>query len=168
MKKIIILTIIVCLKISTSFGQCTEQVLHLHGSMTINGVLVTVSSSGSVDSNSVYCTNTFPYFVGYNYISGSGNGIYNFTFSPAVNSITLNFSGISNTSGGHEVVVLTINGLHYSIPSAGSSNSCDPLAVLTSSGDIDGCINCGVSGWNGTTISGTISSLSVFKIHTNI
>jgi hypothetical protein len=155
-----ILTIIATLKLATVFGQCTNQVLNLTGTTTINGIQVSVTSSGMVDSNSIYCNNTFPYFVGYNYISGSGNGTYTFNFSPAVNGITLNFSGISNNSS-QEVVVLNVNGLHYSIPFTGSLNSCDPLAMLTSSGDIIGCPGCGVSGWNGTTISGPITSLSV-------
>lgn len=161
MKKIIALALLICLKISTLSAQCTEQVLHTNGSATVNGVLVTVSSSGVVDSNSVYCTNTYPYFVGYNYGTGSGNGVYNFTFSPAASSVTLNFSGFSNQGVNSEVVFLTVNGQHYPIPAAGVSNGCDPLAVLNSSGDIEGCVGCGVSGWNGTTITDTITSLSI-------
>ena len=92
MKKIIVFIIILSIEIPFLSAQCTDQVLHLNGSMTVNGILVTVSSSGNIDSNSVYCSNTLPYFVGYNYSSGSGDGEYNFTFSPAVSSITLNFS----------------------------------------------------------------------------
>lgn len=161
MKKLFLFVVIVTLRISLVFGQCTSQVLHFNGSIPVDGVNVTVSSSGNVDSNSIYCINTFPYFVGYNYSTGSGNGIYNFNFSPAVNAITLNFSGISNMGTDAEIVVLKVNGQHYAIPTVGDSNTCDPLAVLTANGDIGGCTYCTVSGWNGTTIAGPITSLSI-------
>lgn len=145
-------------------SQCTNQVTHLSGSTTINGVNVAVTSSGLVDTYTTYCENTLPYFIGYHWPSSGGIGSYSFNFSPPVNSLTLNFSGISYFNGSppaQEVIKIYINGSHYTIPSVGTTNSCDPLAMLTPEGDITGCINCGASGWNGTTITGLISSLTV-------
>ncbi|GAB4279109.1 MAG: hypothetical protein Kow0068_03000 [Marinilabiliales bacterium] len=130
--------------------------------MLINGVNVSVTSLGIVDTYTTYCTNTFPYFIGYHWPSTAGNGSYSFTFSPPVSALTLNFSGISDYFGNQEIVKLYINGQHYSIPSIGTTNNCDPMAILTTSGDITGCSGCQVSGWVGTTVSGTISSLTVF------
>lgn len=161
MKLTPLLTLIALLKISTVFGQCTNQVTHTSGSATINGVQVTVTSHGNVDVNTTYCVNTVPYIIGYNSALGSGNGAYHFSFSPAVDSITMNFSGVSYSGVNQEIVELTVNGQHYAIPSVGTPNGCDPLAELTASGDITGCANCGVSGWSGTVIAGPISTLTV-------
>lgn len=163
MKTLTIFAIIFALEVATVFGQCTNQVYNLSGDTTVNGILVTVTLSGIVDSNSIYCGATFPYFIGWNYSSNmSGNGSYTFNFSPAISGITLNFSGVSNLAGwAIEEVKLFVNGAHYQIPIVGSSNGCDSLAVLSPLGDIDGCSGCAVSGWEGTTINGPIYSLSV-------
>lgn len=155
------LFILFILNINTISGQCLNQVLHTSGTMPVNGIQVTVNSAGIVDVNSAYCINTNPYFVGYNYITGSGNGGYTFNFSPSVNSLTLNFSGISNTPPNQEILSISINGQHYAVPSAGTSNGCDALAMLTSNGDITGCNSCAVSGWNGSTIQGPVYSLTI-------
>ncbi|MEP7264469.1 MAG: hypothetical protein ABI772_08225 [Bacteroidota bacterium] len=160
--KITLIIITTCNFIISSnflFAQCSNQVTHLTGTTTVNGVNVSVSSTGFTSDNSTYCASTIPYFVGYNVVSG--NGMYTFNFSPSINSLTLNFSGISNGGIGQEIVLLYINGTHYSIPSAGIPNNCDAMATLTPTGDITGCASCGVSGWNGTTISGNISSFSI-------
>jgi len=161
MKSKAFFTIVAILTAGIGFGQCTNQILNLSGTSVVNGVEVSVTSTGIVDSNTDYCASTFPYFVGYNNFAGSGNGTFKFNFSPAVNSITLNFSGISNVGDDKEIVALSVNGVHYPIPSIGTNNVCDALAVLTTNGDITGCDNCPVSGWNGTTIAGPITSLTV-------
>ena len=143
-------------------GQCTYQVTHLAGTMDLNGVEVTVTSEGFVDSNSGYCVNTLPYFIGYSYSLGySGTGSYSFNFSPPVSELTLNFSGLSKSAGHEEEVHLFVNGNHYAIPEAGTLNGCDPMAVLTTLGNITACDNCSVSGWMGTTVPGPIYSLMV-------
>lgn len=159
----LLLTILFLIHFSElAIAQCTtNHVTHLNGSKLINGVNVTVSSTGKVDSLN-YCTSTFPYLVGANSVSGGGQGTYTFNFLPAVDTVTLNFSGISYTNTGHEIIVLSVNGAHYSIPSAGSSNGCNPLAVLTTSGDITACTGCPTSGWSGTRITGPINSISIF------
>ncbi len=162
MKKLALLTIFVTLNVVMLFSQCTNQVMHMEGTMSVNGILVTVNSTGFVDFNTGYCPTTLPYFVGYNYnLMSSGNGTFSFSFSPPVSAATLNFSGISNNSGGSEEVRVYVNGDHFAIPAPGTSNGCDDLAVLTSQGNIAGCQNCTVSGWMGTDISGPVYTLMV-------
>jgi hypothetical protein len=162
MKRLFILTAIFTIKIAYLLGQCTDQVLNLNGTATVNGTQVTVTSSGFVASNSVYCGATFPYFVGYSYSSNSGgNGSYTFNFSPPISAATLNFSGVSRDLSNAEEVKLFVNGTHYQIPAVGSLNGCDALAILTPLGDIAACAGCSVSGWNGTTINGPINSITV-------
>lgn len=163
MKTLSTLLIILTLKIATVSGQCTNQVYNLSGDTTINGIHVTVTSTGIVDSNSDYCAATLPYFIGWNYaLNISGNGSYSFNFSPSISGITLNFGGVSDLAGWHlEEVKLFVNGAHYQIPFVGSFDGCEPLAVLSPLGDIHGCSGCAGSGWKGTTINGPISSLTV-------
>jgi hypothetical protein len=149
-----------------SFGarsQCTNQVMHTQGTRTINGVDVAVTHTGVVDSNFAYCPSTLPYFIGYTYTGAqNGNGSYLFSFSPAVNAVTINVSGISNISGsGIEEVKVRKNGVHYVIPAAGVANGCDPEAELTPEGDIAGCAGCTVSGWSQTTIPGPVSTIEI-------
>ncbi len=161
-KTITLLVLITCIS-NSSYAQCitNNQVTQLSGSVVINGINVTVSSSGNVTNNSSYCTETFPYFIGYNPGPGSGTGSYTFNFSPAVDSVRLNFSGLSNAGGNVERIFLRKNGVHYAIPLPGIANGCDPLAVLTAAGDIEGCAGCGVSGWKGTRIGGPITQMVV-------
>ncbi len=144
-------------------SQCTRQVTHTSGTMNIGGININVTSSGIVDTMTTYCTSTFPFVVGGHWPNISGIGRYMFSFSPPIDSLTLNFSQINdaNDTNEQEVVRLYINSVHYSIPSPGTRKGCDSFAVLTPYGDITGCKNCGVAGWNGTTIRGKISTLTV-------
>jgi type IX secretion system substrate protein len=144
-------------------AQCLNQVSHVSGTEIVNGINVTVTSGGSVDTFYTYCPEvTKPYFIGYDWTTETSNdGAYSFQFDPLVDSLTLNFSGISNNSNGHEIIKLEVNGSHYPIPQIGNYNNCDPLAVLTANGNISGCFDCGVSGWAGTTLTGPIKSLTV-------
>ena len=146
MKRILFLATITIACIDSN-AQCTTQVTHTSGTTTIGCTDVTVTQSGTVDVNSVYCASTFPYFIGYNYGTQSGTGSYTFTFSPPISSATLNVSGLSESGLIYEEVHLYVNGAHYAIPSAGTSNGCDAMAVLTANGDIGACSQCGVSGW---------------------
>jgi hypothetical protein len=70
-------------------------------------------------------------------------------------------SGTSRDVANEEEIWLFVNGAHYAIPQAGSPQVCDPMAVLTPEGNIEGCENCGVSGWGGTIIPGPINTLTV-------
>lgn len=158
-----ILSLLIILVLSNSaLAQCDQKVSHLTGTKTINGVKVTVTNSGVVDSNVSYCDATSPYFIGWNYgLSNSGTGSYTFTFSPAIREATLNFSGISSTGSDTEEVVIIVNGKVYPIKKVGTDNGCDPLGVLTSEGAIGACQDCSVAGWNGTKVKGKISKLTV-------
>ncbi len=166
MKKLISICLLLGIVLLAN-SQCTRQVMHTSGTMNIGGVSTTVTSKGLVDTNSIYCNSTLPYLVGGHWPSASGitSGIgrYQFTFFPPIDSLTLNFSGINdvNDTNEQEIVRLYINSTHYQIPSPGTQNGCDSLAVLTPAGDITGCTNCEVAGWNGTTIRGKISTLTV-------
>ena len=145
------------------FGQnLTNKISHISGSLIINGTEVTVNHSGTTDTITTYCTDvTSPYLIGASYPHFHGTGEYTFTFNPPVDSLLLNFSGISNISNDVEEIYLKVNGLHYSIPEIGVSNTCNPFAKLTSSGGIAGCRECNVSGWAGTIIPVSISSISI-------
>jgi hypothetical protein len=162
-KAIAIFSVVISASIPAGMhAQCTDQVTDTAGTSIVSGVTVTVTSAGTVDVNSVYCPSTMPYFIGYDYSTGSSfSGSYTFTFSPPVGAVTLNFSGLSGDPANEEHVVLTVNNAHYAIPSPGTANGCDPMAVLTPAGDVGPCANCGVSGWNGTTITGPITTLTV-------
>ncbi len=144
-------------------SQCTRQVMHTSGSLNIGGVNITVTSSGFVDTTTTYCLNTIPFLIGQHQPNQFGFGSYFFTFSPPIDSLTLNFSGIMDDldTNLQEVVKLYINSIHYPIPIQGIRNGCDSMAILTPAGDITGCKNCGVSGWSGTTIRGKIATLKV-------
>ncbi len=151
------------LKVAGLFSQCTFSVSNIKGTKTVGGIQVTVTSSGMVDSNATYCNATLPYMIGIvltpPYANGAGS--YTFNFSPPTAGATLNFSGITNTATDAEEMEVYVNSAHYLIPATGSPNGCDAMAVLTSGGNIRGCIGCGVSGWNGTNINGPINSLVV-------
>jgi hypothetical protein len=154
---------IILLSMNGLFAQCTHQVLHDSGSQTVNGILVTVTSSGHSDTITSYCSNvTQPYLIGSDYTTPNMNGSYTFQFSPAIDSLTLNFSGINDNGADKEIIKLKVNGSHYSIPSVGIHNGCDSLAILTPLGNITGAATGSNSGWNGTTIPGPISQITVW------
>ena len=143
-------------------AQCGEQVSHLSGTQNVGLAQVTVTSTGTVDTNDSYCLQTFPYFIGYSYGTGtSATGGYTFQFNPPVDSAMLNVSGTSQTNADIEEVWLYVNGAHYAIPEPGMPQSCDAMAVLTAEGNIAACANCSVSGWGGTVIPGPINTLTV-------
>ena len=162
MKKIIPILLAAFVFTLSVYSQCTIQVFNTSGTTDVSGTAVTVTPAGAVDTFNTYCPSTLPYFIGYTWLTASGSGGYTFNFSPAVDSLTLNFSGTSDLGGNTELVQLFVNGTHYSIPAVGDPNTCDALAALTLDGDITGCDACSVSGWNGTTIAGPISSLLVY------
>lgn len=146
------------------YGQCSYQITHTAGTKTINGIDVTVSGAGQFDSIFTYCPAvTMPYMIGVTYSSpgANANGSYTFQFSPPIDSVTLNFSGINGDIAHKEIFKLFVNGTHYPIPSAGLPNGCDAMAILTPFGNITGNASGGVSGWSGTTITGSISEITV-------
>lgn len=144
------------------WAQCTNQVMHTTGTATVGSTSVAVTSAGNTTNWTTYCPAvTQPFFIGYSPSLGSGTGSFTFTFTPAVSGVTLNFSGASNSGASVEEVRLYVNGSHYAMPSVGTASGCDALASLTGAGDLVGCPGCGVSGWSGTTIMASITTLRV-------
>lgn len=143
------------------FSQVKERVTHLNGDSLVACIKVNVSSRGVVDRNLEGCSETGPYNIGYNFSSRiSGNGSYTYSFTPSIDSLVLNISGISYLDLGKELVRIYVNGQHYPI-SYGVKLDCDPLAVFTSDGDITGCYPCGASAMGGIIIKGSISTLTI-------
>ena len=161
--KPLIVIAFILLSIDGLSAQCGYQVFHDSGSQTVNGIQVTVTSSGDSDLITNYCPDvTQPYLIGADYSLPNVNGSYTFQFSPVIDSLTLNFSGIHDDSWGNkEIIKIMVNGSHYSIPSPGLDNGCDDLAILTPLGNITGSASGLGSGWNGTTITGPISHITV-------
>lgn len=146
-----------------TFSQGYHQIKHISGTQAVDGVNVTVSSHGIVDTMT-YCNGLIlPYFAGYNFTSHlSGSGSYTFDFSTPVNGIMLHFGGLSNKDANYEEIRIYLNGSHYVIPFQGDTNGCEPLAALTLAGDIKGCNDCSVSGWKETIIPGPVTTLKVY------
>ncbi|UKN03381.1 hypothetical protein K6119_07610 [Paracrocinitomix mangrovi] len=143
-------------------GQCDLKVTHLKGTQTIGHTTVKVSSDGMVDQNSDYCDLTSPYFIGYNYATTqSGDGYYEFSFEPAIQKASLNFSGTSATTGGEEEISVWVNGDHYKFSKKGSLMDCNPEAIITKNGNLGACENCSVAGWKDVTIEGPIQTLRI-------
>lgn len=143
-------------------AQCLNQVFHTSGTETVKGIQITVIPSGDYGTITTYCSgSTQPYLIGANYTYPNHNGSFKFKFSPPIDLLTLNFSGINDAVTDQEIVKIFVNGAHYSIPSVGLPNGCDSFAVLTSLGEITGAENGPVSGWNGTSITGPIHELIV-------
>ena len=155
---------IVILQHGAVMAQCPDQVLHVQGTQAVAGVDVTVTSTGYVDTNTVFCSETFPFIVGA--VGGgtplSGPGAYTFQFDPPIDSAVINVGGLGNEGvGDAEEIRLFVNGSHYAVPAVGQPHACEDMAMLTVNGDITGCMPCIVSGWNGTTIQGPITTLMV-------
>jgi gliding motility-associated-like protein len=160
--RIFLLCFCIFFSLASAFSQCNIPITHTKGDRVIGCTKISVTSLGFADTMRTYCNATTPYFIGANRITSlCGDGSYTFAFSPPIKSATLNFSGISDGVGTREEIKLKLNGFHYKIPTVGSNNGCDPLGVLTIDGNVGPCNNCVVSGWNGTTITGNISTLTV-------
>ena len=144
-----------------SFSQVKEKVTHISGDSLVACTRVNVTSWGTVDRNVNGCPDAGPYNIGYKFATRtSANGSYTFNFTPAVDSLTVDISGVSYLDWGKELVRLYVNGQHYRI-SSGSRLKCDVSAVITSDGDITGCYPCGVSTWGNIIIKGPVTSLTI-------
>jgi hypothetical protein len=161
--KILIAFAVVLIFSNNTNAQSWNHITHTIGSMNIGGTNVTVTQSGCLDVFTTYCPHiTTPYIIGFNANNSSFcSGAYAFQFSPPLDSLKLNFSGITHVQNHQEIIMLNINGSHYPIPSAGSANNCDSMAVLDPNGNIAGCNDCIEAGWVGTKIYGPISELIV-------
>jgi hypothetical protein len=143
------------------FAQCMHQISHTSGTTNINGVQVTVLSSGDSDTTTM-CVDAQPYIIGWDYNPPHSDGSYTFQFSPPIDSLILNFSALNGSNSHKEIIKINVNGSHYSIPVIGSLNTCsNSLAVLTTSGDLTGQIDGSQSGCNGVVIAGPISEITL-------
>lgn len=144
------------------YAQNHKKLSHLHGSKTINGISVKVNCHGAVDSID-YCEgDASPYFIGYDpKTSSSGNGRVTFHFSKPITDVIVNFAGTSDINGHYEEVIIYVNGKHHRLHSVGKKNACEDLALINEHGNVVGCKDCSVSGWNGTKIKGPITTLTI-------
>lgn len=140
-------------------GQCSNPVFHEIGNDTINGVVVTVSSSGSASLGGT-CLNEIYYYIGV-----VGIGSYTFEFSPPIDSLILNFFAINGGPISKEIVSIEVNNNHYFIPQISDHHECsDSLAVITASGDLTGVPYFDVPFGGGCTdliIPGTIDKITI-------
>ncbi len=142
-------------------AQLPNRVKHMQGTATVNGIEVTVTHVGEINTSGVeyYCDGqTGPYYFGLDYERRYGN--FEFSFSPPISHVTIDFTGLTGDSENMEEMQVFINGEHYAIPEPGKK-LCEDLAVLTSKGNIRPCRDCGVSGWKGTRIEGPIEKLTI-------
>jgi len=134
------------------------QVSNVSGTSVVNGVSVTVTSSGGVGSGST-CTAPVHYF---NFAGGS----YTFTFSSPVSSVRLPY--INNNGGTLTTTHFTVNGSSYTLTGAnitGADNQCSDATVnvisagdLTNTGDVSGFPNSQID------IPGPITSITVQQV----
>ncbi|MBD3636237.1 MAG: T9SS type A sorting domain-containing protein [Crocinitomicaceae bacterium] len=144
-----------------SFAQPNLQVSYTTGTDKVGNVQVKVKSKGTVNINGSYCSQSQPYHIGGNKV-GVGDGSYIFEFSPAVSSVKLNFSALSDSEGAYsEIVSIKVNGKQYRVKKAGKENSCDDLAVVSPEGYIAPCKGCPGSGWVDMVIEGPIETLEI-------
>ena len=138
-------------------GQCTTQVNHTSGTLTVGCTEVTVTSEGSV-GNLNYCAE-FPYWIG----AGSNTGSYIFTFSPPVTGVSLGLTAINNQPTSKEEIRFEINGVFYPITVPGTPGFCFTPAVITPTGTV-GAMSGQVGAWGNMDINTTISTLKVENV----
>jgi hypothetical protein len=119
-------------------AQIPIQVTHTSGTQIISGTSITVNSSGGAGIWNTYCPSvTAPYAVGYdqnNLISVEGS--YMFQFSPPVDSISINISGLGSIyQTDLEEAEININGFHLSLDTV-IYNDCDSLAIISLNGNL--------------------------------
>ncbi len=132
---IILLNIIID---KSAIAQIPIQVTHTSGTQFISGTSITVNSSGGTGTDNFYCPSiTAPYLVGYdqdNMLSMEGS--YMFQFSPPVDSISINVSGLGTIyQTDLEEAQIFINGSHFPLDTV-IYNDCDSLATISINGDL--------------------------------
>lgn len=140
-------------------AQCPDKIEIHSGTLLINGINVTVTPTSTYSSISTSCNSASPYYIGTQI--GSGISGYKFDFNPPTNAVTLNFAGLDNLGSNVEEVQIYVNSSHYPVPSVGTANECGSVATITASGNLRACVGCTSQGWNGTTIQGPISTITV-------
>ena len=150
-----------------SYGQCTNQVSHGSGTQEVNDIDVTVTSNGNARSaaSGFGCTSEpANYSVSHNSIEGS----FTFSFSRAVESLSLNFFRLDASPSNIEEIQLFVDGSHYAIPSAGSAfENCELFndsfpAIITSEGNIRASQSLSHGSMKDLVIPGPVNTLTVF------
>jgi len=142
-------------------AQCTDLIVHLSGTQVINGVAVSVTSAGSVDSWSS-CNGLGPYWVG----QDDQDGSYTFHFDPPIIGVTLGYADInasSGAAGGIEEIRHYINGGHHPLTSVGDSTGCHSPATLTANNDLSGVSPNTVYGSRNLSIMKVIDSITILN-----
>ncbi len=150
------------LQTSLIHSQGLTMLKHLKGTRTINGVKVTVTQEGFVDSL-YYCgDDTGPYFAGNDYSrSCCQTGSYIFTFSQPIKEVYLNISALSTSDSYDEEAQIFVNGVHYKLTNAGEDSGCEPMAIISEDGNLRPCNGCTGSGSDRIKIEGPITTLKV-------
>lgn len=140
-------------------SQCSDKIEIHSGTLLMNGINVSVTPTSTYSSISTNCNSASPYYIGTQI--GSGISGYKFDFNPPTTAVTLNFASLDNIGSSVEEVQIYVNGSHYPVPSVGTVNECGSVATITASGNIRACVGCTSQGWDGTTIQGPISTITI-------
>ncbi len=146
---------------SDLYGQCNANVTHASGTQTVSCTNVTVTSAGSVSWGPLWC-GTGPYFL-----NSNPAGSYTFNFNPAIPGVKVSLYAVNNTSGGVEEVAFHVNGSFYPITIPGVAAACQQEAMITPSGTIGCCTNCGACSWDDIVIMENMTSLKVEEVYFN-
>jgi hypothetical protein len=132
--KRVLMLFVLSLSVQSIRAQCLNEIQYLAGTHQIACTEVSISSWGSVSGGNSCVGSIGPFVIGFNNL----NGGYNFTFSPPIEGVSLDFAVIdSHFNGvGHEEVSLLINGAPYAFPDNGSPNCDDYQAVVTPGGNL--------------------------------
>ncbi len=141
------------------WGQCNIKVTHTSGTQIVGCTQVTVTSSGSASTHGLICGNA-PYFIA----NSASQGSYTFNFNPAISGVKVGLSAVNHGNGGPEEVSFYVNSAFYPISAPGPANPfCGPQVVITPTGTVQGCINCGPC-YGDIIINENMTSLTVENI----
>jgi hypothetical protein len=148
---------------SFAYSQSLQRIEHLRGTKQINGIKVTVSGKGQVDSLHYCGEDGGPFYLGYNYAKPHcGDGTYTINFSEPVSELVINLSALSHSNSYDEEARFYVNGVRVQIKTPGTKNGCgEGLCIITSEGNILPCRDCSGSGMNGIKISGPITTFTI-------
>jgi len=141
-------------------GQCPNRVMHLSGTQTVGCTEVTVTPNGAASPGPLNC-GIGPYAIGF-----PTTGSFIFNFNPAVAGVHVDVRSINNTPNALvEEVVFTVNGAFYPITNPGTPGGCQSEAMITPTGTIGACPNCGPRAWENIVIMEPMTSLEVELVY---
>ena len=156
--KIMALTLLFAILLEEdAHGQCAGiKVEHTSGVQQVGCTEVTVTSSGSVDVLSPAPCNYGPYWVGRN-----STGSYTFTFSSAVQGVTIDVQTLDNFPAlGVEEMLIYVNGTFYPITIPGTTDGCWDPAIIWPPGSVRAPVG-GHGSWKDLFIPGPINDIKV-------